>query len=50
MAESLEVWNVLHTPWKLDGTIVRTGGKGGKITCKPKDLESLLRKPELRQS
>jgi len=47
MAESLEVWDVIHEPWDLLGTIVRPGGKSGKITCKPKSLESLLRRPAI---
>jgi hypothetical protein len=47
MAESLEVWGVIRSPWKLLGTIVRIGGKSGTITCKPEDLESLLWRPEL---
>ena len=47
MAESLEVWEVIHKPWDKLGAIVRTGGKGGKITCKPKSLESLLRRPAI---
>ena len=45
MAESLECWEVIHSPWSLIGTIVRTGGKGGKIICEPKDLEQLLSPP-----
>jgi len=47
MAESLEVFDVIHSPWDKLGTIVRTGGKGGKITCEPKDLEQLLRRPAI---
>jgi hypothetical protein len=47
MAESLECWEVIHSPWTLIGTIARIGGKGGKITCKPKTLESLLRRPTI---
>ena len=43
MSDDLEVWEVLHSPWSKLGTIVRTGGKGGTIACKPKSLESLLR-------
>jgi hypothetical protein len=47
MAESLEVFDVIHSPWDLIGTIVRIGGKDGKITCEPKDLEQLLRRPAI---
>jgi hypothetical protein len=47
MSEYLVVYEVIHSPWSRIGTIVRTGGKDGKITCKPKDLESLLWRPEL---
>jgi hypothetical protein len=39
------VFDVIHSPWSLINTIVRTGGKDGKITCEPKDLEELLRRP-----
>jgi hypothetical protein len=47
MSDNREAWEVLHSPWSLIGTIVRTGGKGGKITCGPKDLEQLLRRPAI---
>jgi hypothetical protein len=47
MAESLEVFDVIHSPWDLIGTIVCIGGKDGKITCEPKDLEQLLRRPAI---
>jgi hypothetical protein len=44
MAESLQVWDVVHSPWDFIGTIVRTGGKDGKITCKSQRREQLLRR------
>ena len=44
---NLEAWEVLHSPWSRIGTIVRTGGKSGKITCEPKNLEQLLRRPAI---
>jgi hypothetical protein len=44
MSDYLVVYDVIHSPWDLIGTIVRTGGKGGKITCEPKNLEQLLRR------
>jgi hypothetical protein len=47
ISESLEVYDVLHTPWDLIGTIERTGSKTGKIVCKPQKLESILRRPTL---
>jgi hypothetical protein len=47
MSDNLEAWEVLHSPWSLIGTIVRTAGKGGKITCEPKNLEHLLRRPAI---
>ena len=47
MAESLQVWDVVHSPWDFIGTIVRTGGKDGKITCKPQRPEQLLRRPTI---
>ena len=47
MAEQLDVFDVIHEPWDLLGTIVRTGGKGGKITCEPQRLEQLLRRPAI---
>ena len=47
MAESLECWEVIHSPWSLIGTIVRTGGKSGTIKCTPDRLKSLLRRPTL---
>jgi hypothetical protein len=47
MSDNLEAWEVIHSPWSRIGTIVRTGGKGGKITCEPKNLEQLLRGPTI---
>jgi hypothetical protein len=47
MSDNLEAWEVLHSPWSLIGTIVRTSGKGGRITCEPKNLEHLLRRPAI---
>jgi hypothetical protein len=35
MSGNLEVFDAIHSPWTPIGTIVRTGGKGGKITCEP---------------
>ena len=45
--EQLDVFDVLSNPWDLLGTVVRTGGKVGTITCKPKNLEQLHRRPML---
>ena len=47
MSDNLEAWEVLHSPWSKIGTIVRTGGKDGKITCKPQRPEQLLRRPTI---
>jgi hypothetical protein len=47
MSDNLEVFDAIHSPWTPIGTIVRTGGKGGKITCEPKNLEQLLRGPTI---
>ena len=46
-SESLEVWEVLQKPWKKMGTIVRHGGRKGKIVCTPPDLEFLLNRPRI---
>jgi hypothetical protein len=47
-SESLEVWAVNNgTPWTKVGTIIRRGGRHGTITCTPKSLECLLRRPAL---
>ena len=35
MSGNLEVFDAIHFPWTPIGTIVRTGRKGGKITCEP---------------
>ena len=35
MSGNLEVFDAIHSPWTPIGTIVRTGRKGGKITCEP---------------
>ena len=45
--EELLVFDVLSKPWDLLGTIVRIGGRDGTITCEPKNLEPLLRRPKL---
>ena len=47
VSDYLVVYDVIHSPWDLIGTIVRTGGKGGKITCEPQRLEQLLRPPTI---
>jgi hypothetical protein len=47
MSDYLVVYDVIHSPWSRIGTIVRTGGKGGKITCEPKNLEQLLGRPTI---
>jgi hypothetical protein len=39
------VWSVLQTPWKRLGTIIRKGGRNGKIVCTPPDLDCLLHRP-----
>ena len=46
-SESLEVWSVLSDPWTRLGTIIRSGGRSGTITCEPSDLGELLRRPGL---
>jgi hypothetical protein len=47
-SESLEVWSGLYKdPWTRLGTIIRHGGRHGTITCTPKSLECLLRRPQL---
>jgi hypothetical protein len=46
-SESLEVWEVIHKPWKKMGTIVRLGGRSGTIVCTPPDLEFLLNRPRI---
>ena len=47
-SESLEVWGDLYKPtWTRLGTIVRRGGRHGKIVCTPEGLDCLLRRPSL---
>ena len=48
-SESLEVWAVHRSPepWERLGTIVRRGGRHGKIVCTPEGLDCLLRRPQL---
>jgi hypothetical protein len=47
-SESLEVWSDLYKPtWTRLGTIVREGGRHGRIVCTPESLECLLRRPQL---
>jgi hypothetical protein len=46
-SESLEVWGVNIKPWQRMGTIVRRGGRHGKIVCTPEGLDCLLRRPQL---
>ena len=46
-SESLEVWDVLQKPWGKMGTIIRVGGRNGKIVCTPPDLEFLLNRPRI---
>ena len=46
-AESLEVWEVIHSPWKKLGTIIREGSRDGTIVCTPPDLDCLLNRPKL---
>jgi hypothetical protein len=47
-SESLEVWGDLYSPtWERLGTIVRRGGRHGKIVCTPEGLDCLLRRPQL---
>ena len=47
-SESLEVWGDLYSPtWKRLGTIIRRGGRHGKIVCTPEGLDCLLRRPQL---
>ncbi|MGO9333497.1 MAG: hypothetical protein ACLQCU_05515 [Acidimicrobiales bacterium] len=49
-SESLEVWDVRSSfdgPWIKLGTIIRKGGRNGKIVCTPESLDCLLNRPRM---